>query len=172
MKIYQIEQAQGYKHLIFDEGKDFNSLFLTRDWEELSRAPKPFRMKFAESGKDFDASCYYGGVLIVNEKIKRFFEEKIANLVKISPIVTDAGQFYFVNVINAITAIDDSVPGDVFMKMVAERKFPFARKVAIGEGQLLFRDLKFTADYFVTDKFIEVFGAIAGLQYALRGEAL
>jgi hypothetical protein len=177
INIYEISQnGEEYKFLTFtseseDDTKylDFNGQLLKNNWEPLKMEIfKDKRKKKDARSDDFDASCYYDGILIINDKIKKLFEDNIYNLVEILPVnINGNRRFYYVNVINKIKSINNyaTLTTEEFMEMVRKNKYDFNDKIA--KKQIIFRDDDFVSKYFITEKFIEIFGEIKGLKYEL-----
>jgi len=87
INIYAISQnIDEYKFLTFtaeseDDARylDFNGQLLKNNWEPLKMEIfKDKRKKKDTRSDDFDASCYYDGILIINDRIKKLFEKNIA----------------------------------------------------------------------------------------------
>ena len=177
INIYAISQnIDEYKFLTFtaeseDDARylDFNGQLLKNNWEPLKMEIfKDKRKKKDTRSDDFDASCYYDGILIINDRIKKLFEKNISNLVEMLPIyINGKNGFYYVNVINKIKSINnyDTLTTEEFMEMVRKNKYDFNNNVT--KGQIIFRDNDFISKYFITDIFIEIFGEIKGLKYEL-----
>ncbi|MGG2073223.1 DUF1629 domain-containing protein [Lysinibacillus irui] len=137
---------------------------------------------FKEKGKkkdkrfeDFDASCYFDGILIVNvnNNLKEILEANYSEKVEILPVNTDRGPYYYINVTNKIKSIKnvDKMSSDEIMEMVRNNRYVFDLQTVKNES--IFRDSKMSSSYFVTDFFINLMNnnQIKGLRYEKVGHA-
>jgi hypothetical protein len=179
MNIFKIaSNYKDFKFLVCSQEEDTNIDF---DGQSLEKTWKPIKFEiFCDKKKkkdnrreDFDASCYYDGILLVNEKTKKIFTEKMSEYVEILPVITDKDSFFFVNVVNKIDAIKDidTLPVEAVMEMARNNNYKFDYNQV--KEQLIFRDNRMYFHYFVTDKFIHLMQEyeIRGLEYEIVGFA-
>jgi hypothetical protein len=181
MNIYRIRSNyKEFKFFVFSkEEEDTNIEF---DGQSLKEKWRPIKFEiFCDKRKkkdnrreDFDASCYYDGILLVNKKTKDIINERINDYVEILPVITDRGDFFFVNVINKIKSIKDidRLTIDAVMEMERNNNYIFDYNQV--KGEMIFRDNQMSFHYFVTENFITLMDEhqINGLKYELAGYAI
>jgi len=180
VNIYEIKSDyEVFKFFVFKPGSTSN--YLNFEGQNLGDNWIPLELEiFEEKGKkkdkrfeDFDASCYFDGILIVNNDLKRIFEANYSEEIEVLPVNTDRGPYYFINVTNKIISIKnvDKMSSDEIMEMVRNNRYVF--DLPIVKKQAIFRDSKMSASYFVTDSFIDLMNnnQIKGLQYEKVGHA-
>ncbi len=180
MNIYEIKSDHDvFKFFVFKPGSTSN--YLNFEGQKLGDSWVPLELEiFEEKGKkkdkrfeDFDASCYYDGILIVNNNLKVIFENNFNKKIEVLPVNTDTGQYYYINVMNKIKSIKnvDKMSSDEIMEMVRNNTYIF--DIHIVKNQDIFRDTKMSASYFVTESFINLMNnnQIKGLRYEKVGHA-
>ncbi len=180
MNIYEIKSDHDvFKFFVFKPGSTSN--YLNFEGQKIGDSWVPLELEiFEEKGKkkdkrfeDFDASCYYDGILIVNNNLKVIFENNFNKKIEVLPVNTDTGQYYYINVMNKIKSIKnvDKMSSDEIMEMVRNNTYIF--DIHIVKNQDIFRDTKMSASYFVTESFINLMNnnQIKGLRYEKVGHA-
>jgi len=180
LNIYEIKSDHDvFKFFVFKPGSTSN--YLNFEGQKLGDSWVPLELEiFEEKGKkkdkrfeDFDASCYYDGILIVNNNLKVIFENNFNKKIEVLPVNTDTGQYYYINVMNKIKSIKnvDKMSLDEIMEMVRNNTYIF--DIHIVKNQDIFRDTKMSASYFVTESFINLMNnnQIKGLRYEKVGHA-
>jgi len=180
LNIYEIKSDHDvFKFFVFKPGSTSN--YLNFEGQKLGDSWVPLELEiFEEKGKkkdkrfeDFDASCYYDGILIVNNNLKVIFENNFNKKIEVLPVNTDTGQYYYINVMNKIKSIKnvDKMSSDEIMEMVRNNTYIF--DIHIVKNQDIFRDTKMSASYFVTESFINLMNnnQIKGLRYEKVGHA-
>jgi len=180
LNIYEIKSDHDvFKFFVFKPGSTSN--YLNFEGQKIGDSWVPLELEiFEEKGKkkdkrfeDFDASCYYDGILIVNNNLKVIFENNFNKKIEVLPVNTDTGQYYYINVMNKIKSIKnvDKMSSDEIMEMVRNNTYIF--DIHIVKNQDIFRDTKMSASYFVTESFINLMNnnQIKGLRYEKVGHA-
>ena len=175
MNIYEIKSDYDvFNFFVFKQGSKSN--YLNFEGQKLGGSWNPLQLEiFREKGKkeDFDASCYFDGILIVNAELKKIFEVNYGEKIEVLPVNTDRGLYYFINVTNKIKAIKniDKMTTEEIMEMVRNKCYTFDLQIVKDQG--IFRDSKMSANYFVTDSFIRLMNnnRIKGLRYEKIGHA-
>ncbi|MCM0627269.1 hypothetical protein M5J14_22480 [Lysinibacillus sp. OL1_EC] len=178
MDIYEIKSDYDvFKFFVFKQGSSSN--YLNFEGQKLGDNWIPLEFEiFKEKGKkkdkrfeDFDASCYFDGILIVNNNLKEILEANYSEKVEILPVNTDRGPYYYINVTNKIKSIKnvDKMSSDEIMEMVRNNRYVFDLQTVKNES--IFRDSKMSSSYFVTDFFINLMNnnQIKGLRYEKVG---
>ena len=124
--------------------------------EKLLKIGKPqlglFLVKLREKKKlrrDFNASCYLLGILIIEEYIANKIISDFGVQAQLLPVLTPEFEkkFVFMNLLGAIPAIDST------------RNYPetnnFIFKEAIIGNKQIFRDSHYPSQYFYTSKFVD-----------------
>ncbi|MBS7253687.1 imm11 family protein [Flavobacterium branchiicola] len=183
MDIYRISQNYDeYKFLVYNEDNnnshqalEFKGQLLASNYHKLDFIifidPKK---KQDKRRIDFDASCYYTGVLLINEKNVSILTNKLNSAIEVLDVDTELPEkFYFINLLTKIDCINkDNKSNSEIMSMVRENNILF-KKNNIG-GSMLFRDDKLTSSYFCTNDFIRFINDndIKGLRFEKVGVAL
>ncbi|WP_371923048.1 imm11 family protein [Flavobacterium sp. B183] len=122
---------------------------------------------------DFDASCYYTGILLINEKNRNLLANKLSEKIEILDVETDLSEkFYFVNLLTKIDCINkDNKSNSDIMLMVRENNISF-KKNNISDN-IIFRDDKLSSSYFCTNEFVNFIAEndIKGLRFEKVGIA-
>lgn len=182
MDIYRISQNyDDFKFFVYNENSnssqrtlDFKGQILGNDYENLDLKifVDPKKKKDVRS-TDFDASCYYTGILLVNEKFKNLLIEKLNSDIEILNVNTELSEvFYFVNLLKIIDCINkDNKSNSEIMTMVRENNITFKKDNI--QNDLIFRDNKLTSSYFCTSAFVDFVNTnnIKGLRFEKVGKA-
>ena len=176
MNIYDLRSDyDNFKFFVFNEDDNYSTDYLNFKGQSLSENWNPLsfvlfkdkRKKRDLRREDFDASCYFEGILIVNEKLKSIFETHLKNLIEILDVKTEIGKYYFINVVNVIPALKDeeNLTVEEIMEMVRKNKYVFDEHLV--ENQYIFRDKCVPSTYFVSENFVELMKSndIKGLSY-------
>ena len=167
MNIYKIEQDfDNYKFFVFKEDDELHKDRLNFKGQTLINRWKGFslelfrdkRKKKDKRSEDFDASCYFSGCLIVNERTSLLLAEKLK------------GQI--INALNTVKAINtDSKSNEEILKMMRDNNCDF-NKENIG-SYIIFRDSLFYSSYYCTDEFVDFVkqNSITGLKFTCAGIA-
>ena len=183
MKIYKIGQDfDNYKFFVFKENDelnkgiwDFRGQSLISGWKGLNL--ELFRDKTKKKDKrseDFDASCFFSGHLIVNKRTSLLLSEKLKDQIEVLPVnvVGNTSDYYFINVLNMVKALDtESKSNEEILMMVRENNCVFSKKNI--ESYIIFRDSIFNGSYYCTDEFIDLVkhNSITGLKFTCAGIA-
>ena len=181
MKIYKIGQDfDNYKFFVFKENDelnkgiwDFRGQSLISGWKGLNL--ELFRDKSKKKDKrseDFDASCFFSGHLIVNKRTSLLLSEKLKDQIEVLPVnvVGNTSDYYFINVLNTVKALDtESKSNEEILMMVRENNCVFSKKNI--ESYIIFRDSLFYSNYYCTDEFIDFVkqNSITGLKFTCAG---
>ena len=150
MKIYKIGQDfDNYKFFVFKENDelnkgiwDFRGQSLISGWKGLNL--ELFRDKSKKKDKrseDFDASCFFSGHLIVNKRTSLLLSEKLKDQIEVLPVnvVGNTSDYYFINVLNTVKALDtESKSNEEILMMVRKNNCVFSKKNI--ESYIIFRD--------------------------------
>lgn len=142
MKIYKIGQDfDNYKFFVFKENDelnkgiwDFRGQSLISGWKGLNL--ELFRDKSKKKDKrseDFDASCFFSGHLIVNKRTSLLLSEKLKDQIEVLPVnvVGNTSDYYFINVLNMVKALDtESKSNEEILMMVRENNCVFSKKIS------------------------------------------
>ena len=120
MNIYKIEQDfDNYKFFVFKEDDELHKDRLNFKGQTLINRWKGFslelfrdkRKKKDKRSEDFDASCYFSGCLIVNERTSLLLAEKLKGQIEALPVNVggNTSDYYFINVLNTVKAINTAV---------------------------------------------------------------
>ena len=183
MNIYEIEQDfDNCKFFVFKEDdklhKDrlnFKGQALTNGWKGFSlELFRDKRKKKDKRSEDFDASCYFSGCLIVNKRTSLLLSEKLKDQIEVLPVnvVGNTSDYYFINVLNTVKALDtESKSNEEILMMVRENNCVFSKKNI--ESYIIFRDSLFYSNYYCTDEFIDFVkqNSITGLKFTCAGIA-
>jgi hypothetical protein len=162
MKIYQI--APDYSNFKFltltDEGNSskraasFQGQPLIENWVPLEARLFHGKTKAEKARReDFEISCYDPRVLLLREKSAEYFRDRFSNIVEVLPVDSDIGQFFFLNVIDVVDALDTKgMTEEDKMTMLRNNKLRF-KKEKIGVREI-FRDATI-GEVFVTEEFIK-----------------
>ena len=183
MKIYKIGQDfDNYKFFVFKENDelnkgiwDFRGQSLISGWKGLNL--ELFRDKSKKKDKrseDFDASCFFSGHLIVNKRTSLLLSEKLKDQIEVLPVnvVGNTSDYYFINVLNTVKALDtESKSNEEILMMVRKNNCVFSKKNI--ESYIIFRDSIFNGSYYCTDEFIDLVkhNSITGLKFNCVGVA-
>lgn len=183
MDIYRISQNyDDYKFFVYDENKnnsqqalEFKGQLLANDYDKLDF--KIFidpRKKEDQRRIDFDASCYYTGILLMNEKNINKIINKLNSEIEVLDVDTELSEkFYFINLLTKIDCINkDNKSNSEIMSMVRENNILFKKDNIL--NSIIFRDDKLTSSYFCTVDFINFINDndIKGLRFEKVGVAL
>jgi hypothetical protein len=181
MKIYKINQdIERFKFFVYSSdcdssvALDFIGQTLINDWKNLSfEIFLDKKKKIDKRNSEFDASCYYDGMLLVNSKVESILASIKTARFEFLDVKTDVGNFKYVNLLDSIKAVSgiEDMSYDQIMELTRKELYPFDAN-SIGDN-IIFRDSKLCTEYFVTDSFIELIGNnnITGLQMKFVGEA-
>ena len=183
MNIYKIEQDfDNYKFFVFKEDDELHKDRLNFKGQTLINRWKGFslelfrdkRKKKDKRSEDFDASCYFSGCLIVNERTSLLLAEKLKGLIEALPVNVggNTSDYYFINVLNTVKAINtDSKSNEEILKMMRDNNCDF-NKENIG-SYIIFRDSLFYSSYYCTDEFVDFVkqNSITGLKFTCAGIA-
>lgn len=140
MNIYEIGQDfDNYKFFVFKEEDksnkdvwDYNGQSLVNEWKGLSlELFKDKRKKKDKRSEDFDASCYFSGCLIVNERTSLLLAEKLKGQIEALPVNVggNTSDYYFINVLNTVKAINtDSKSNEEILKMMRDNNCDFNKE--------------------------------------------
>ncbi|MDL2144753.1 hypothetical protein QQY79_19660 [Flavobacterium tructae] len=182
MDIYRISQNYDeFKFFVYNENNnssqqaiDFRGELLSSNYEKLDF--KIFidpKKKQDNRRLDFDASCYYTGILLINEKNRNLLANKLSEKIEILDVETDLSEkFYFVNLLTKIDCINkDNKSNSDIMLMVRENNISF-KKNNISDN-IIFRDDKLSSSYFCTNEFVNFIAEndIKGLRFEKVGIA-
>ena len=132
MNIYKIEQDfDNYKFFVFKEDDELHKDRLNFKGQTLINRWKGFslelfrdkRKKKDKRSEDFDASCYFSGCLIVNERTSLLLAEKLKGQIEALPVNVggNTSDYYFINVLNTVKAINtDSKSNEEILKMMRD----------------------------------------------------
>ena len=183
MNIYKIEQDfDNYKFFVFKEDDesnkgvwDYNGQSLINEWKGLSlELFRDKRKKKDKRSEEFDASCYFSGCLIVNERTSLLLAEKLKGQIEALPVNVggNTSDYYFINVLNTVKAINtDSKSNEEILKMMRDNNCDFILE-NIG-SYIIFRDSLFNNNYYCTDEFVDFVkqNSITGLKFTCAGIA-
>ena len=164
MNIYKIEQDfDNYKFFVFKEDDELHKDRLNFKGQTLIKR-----------SEDFDASCYFSGCLIVNERTSLLLAEKLKGQIEALPVNVggNTSDYYFINVLNTVKAINtDSKSNEEILKMMRDNNCDF-NKENIG-SYIIFRDSLFYSSYYCTDEFVDFVkqNSITGLKFTCAGIA-
>lgn len=180
MDIYRISQNYDeFKFFVFSENSNNSQQTINFKGELLdSNYQKLYFKIFIDSEKkqdnrrtDFDASCYYSGILIINEKNRNLFINRLSSKIEILDVNTDLPEkFYFINLLTKIDCINkNNKSNSEIMSMVRENNISFKKNNIL--DNIVFRDDKLTSSYFCTDEFINFINEndIKGLRFEKAG---
>lgn len=182
MDIYRISQNYDeFNFFVYNESNnnsqqtiDFKGEILANNYHKLNfKIFNDPKKKQDKRRTDFDASCYYMGILLVNEKNISSFIDKFPFNIEILEVETDLFEnFYFINLLTKIDCINkDNKSNNEIMVMVRENNILFKKNNIL--NNLIFRDDKLTSSYFCTDEFISFINVsnIKGLRFEKVGRA-
>ena len=169
MNIYKIEQDfDNYKFFVFKEDDELHKDRLNFKGQTLINRWKGFslelfrdkRKKKDKRSEDFDASCYFSGCLIVNERTSLLLAEKLKGQIEALPVNVggNTSDYYFINVLNTVKAINtDSKSNEEILKMMRDNNC----------------DSLFYSSYYCTDEFVDFVkqNSITGLKFTCAGIA-
>jgi hypothetical protein len=183
MDIYRILQNYDeYKFFVYNEDKnnsqqtlEFKGQLLASNYHKLDF--KIFidpKKKQDKRRIDFDASCYYTGILLINEKNLNTIINKLNSEIEVLNIDTELlEKFYFINLLTKIDCINkDNKSNSEIMSMIRENDILFKKSNIL--NSIIFRDDKLTSSYFCTNDFINFINDnnIKGLRFEKVGIAL
>ena len=143
-------------------------------WLEYMQRKGDKSKKKDKRSEDFDASCFFSGHLIVNKRTSLLLSEKLKDQIEVLPVnvVGNTSDYYFINVLNTVKALDtESKSNEEILMMVRENNCVFSKKNI--ESYIIFRDSIFNGSYYCTDEFIDLVkqNSITGLKFTCAGIA-
>ncbi|MEX3160885.1 hypothetical protein AB4P42_28420 [Escherichia coli] len=102
---------------------------------------------------DFNSSCFSSGLLYVEHSLADVLSRQVNNIELLKVITSDDRDFYYANVVGKIPALHYNNRQELqIMSRTQEYKF----NNSINE-MLIFRDEILPSNYFVTDRFVDIF---------------
>ena len=134
----------------------------TPTWIIFSKTKREKKLRL-----DFNASCYFSGILIIEQYIANKIISDFEVQAQLLPVLTPEFEknFVFMNLLGSIPTIDDT------HSYSETNNFTF-KKSNIGNKQI-FRDSNYSSQYFCTSKFVDWIreNKVNGLRFDKVGEA-
>ncbi|WP_268847557.1 imm11 family protein [Flavobacterium aestivum] len=183
MDVYRISQNYDeYKFFVYNEDNnnsqqalEFKGQLLVSNYQKLDF--KIFidpKKKQDKRRIDFDASCYYTGILLINEKNIDTLINKLNSGIEVLDVDTELPEkFYLINLLTKIDCINkDNKSNSEIMSMIRENNILFKKDNIL--NSIVFRDDKLTSSYFCTNEFVNFMNDndIKGLRFEKVGIAV
>ncbi len=162
MNVYLIRHdVDNFKFYLQDESDFFSVAAFDFCGESLFNGWKPYKIELFK-GKtkaerllkgDFNSSCFSSGLLYVEHSLADVLSRQVNNIELLKVITSDDCDFYYANVVGKIPALHYNNRQELqIMSRTQEYKF----NNSINE-MLIFRDEILPSNYFVTDRFVDIF---------------
>lgn len=182
MKIYRLKSDfDNFKFPTFTDNdnsakraSNFLGQSLKEDWQPLRVNIFHGKTKSEQSrSENFKISCFFSRIPFANKDLAILISSKLFKneCIEILPVESDAGEFYFINIVGTVDAINtEGVDFEEKMHMIRSNNFKFKNGCAAERS--LFRDSTFK-EYFITKPLafdLEKFG-IEGAKLLYVGDA-
>ena len=162
MHIYLIRHdIDNFKFYLQDDGDPYSVRAFDFCGESLSDEWKPYKVELFEGktkaekslNSDFNSSCFNSGLLYVERYLAKEISCKVANIECLEIVTSDERDFHYINVLDKIPALDYANKQELQI-MYRTDGYKFNRSV---ESMVIFRDKVLSSNYFVTDRFVDLF---------------
>lgn len=162
MNVYLIQHdVDHFKFYLQVESDSFSAAAFYFCGESLFNGWEPYKIELFK-GKtkaekslsgDFNLSCFSPGLLYVEYSLVGILSHQVKNVELLKVITSDNRDFYYANVLGKIPALHYNNRQELqVMSRTQEYKF----NKSINE-MLIFRDEILSSNYFVTDRFVDIF---------------
>ena len=150
-----------YINVLDNEGETIKN-WKTPTWTIFSKTQREKKLRL-----DFNASCYFPGILIIEEYIANKIISDFKVQAQLLPVSTPEFEkkFVFMNLLGSIPAIDDA------RSYSETNNFTFNKSNIVNKQ--IFRDSNYSSQYFCTSKFVDWIREhnVNGLRFDKAGEA-
>lgn len=162
MNIYLIRHdVDHFKFYLQDESDSFSVAAFDFCGESLFNGWKPYKIELFK-GKtkaekslngDFNSSCFSSGLLYVEHSLTGVLSRQVKNVELLKVIASNERDFYYANVLGKIPALHYDNRQDLQI-MSRAQEYKFNKSI---NKMLIFRDEILSSNYFVTDRFVDIF---------------